>query len=180
MRGIAHALNNRAAALSAVIELSREPDEDPPVVESILGIELQRVTELAAAVRSIGAPRGGVEAFSPHDAAAEALAALKLYVDRRDLLVTIDATSATPIRVPRWMFVRALIALGATAGKDGADARISAVEDGDWLIVAVRAGASFESPCVTELARAMGGGPLEDGRGFRVPTLSAVRQREGH
>src|SRR5687767_8277197 len=74
LRGIAHALNNRATALSAVIELSQDPVEEPSITNSILATELERVRSLTAAVRSIGAPRSGVEAFAPGDAAAEALA----------------------------------------------------------------------------------------------------------
>src|SRR3954470_16965011 len=69
MRGLAHAVNNRAAALSAVLELSSEPDDDPATTRSILSSELSRVRELADVIRIMGPPRGGVEAFSPEDAA---------------------------------------------------------------------------------------------------------------
>ena len=69
MRGIAHALNNRAAALSAVLELSRDSSDDAMSAGLILGSELQRVQDLAKVVRTIGFPRAGMEAFSPRDAA---------------------------------------------------------------------------------------------------------------
>jgi hypothetical protein len=182
MRGVAHSLNNRAAAISAVIELSRDADDDPSVVASILGAELERVTHLQSVVRSIGAPRAGVEAFSPRDAAAEALEALKLHVDHADRPVAIEASGASPIRVPRWMFVRALIVLGAMSGGGGAGARITITDDGDWLNVSAgseRPGDFATSPYVMEVARAMGGGLLSPGAGFRVPTLAALRRREG-
>lgn len=182
MRGIAHALNNRAAALSAVIELAREPDDDPASTGSILSSELERVRALAEVVRTVGPPRSGMEAFSPRDAAIEALAVLKLHAEQNEYPVAIEAADAPPTRVPRWMFVRSLIALGAAACNSGrAAVRISVLEDGEWLVVRVEgasAAAAEVSPYAMELSRAMGGGPLEGQCGFRVPTLAALRQRE--
>ena len=49
LRGIAHALNNRASAISGAIELSDERDESL-AVKSILGTELERVLDLANVV----------------------------------------------------------------------------------------------------------------------------------
>lgn len=182
MRGIAHALNNRAAALSAVIELAREPDEDPASTSSILSSELERVLALAEVVRSVGVPRSGTEAFSPRDAATEALAVLQLHAEQRDHPIAIDAATAPPTRVPRWMFVRSLIALGAAAASSaGAAIRITVLEDGEWLVVRVdgaSAACAELSPYAAELSRAMGGEPLEGQCGFRLPTLAALRRRE--
>ncbi|HEU4996464.1 MAG TPA: hypothetical protein VFT29_16725 [Gemmatimonadaceae bacterium] len=189
IRGIAHALNNRAAALSAVIELSRDvedSDDDPEATRSILSAELSRVTELAKVMRTIGRPRPGVEAFAPSDAADESLAVLQLYLDQRDNPVTIDAAGAPPVRVQRWMFVRALIALGAAASNGGShtggtSVRISITADGDWVrtrIDGMTAPTAQFSPYAAELARAMGGELLQGQLGFRVPSLTAVRQRE--
>lgn len=182
MRGIAHALNNRAAALSAVIELSREPDDDPSSTSSILSTELERVRSLAEVVRSVGVPRGGMEAFSPRDAAIEALAVLKLHAEQREHHIAIDADAAPPTRVPRWMFVRSLIALSAAVSNSGrASVRITVLEDGEWLVVraeAASAPCADVSPYAAELSRAMGGEPLEGHCGFRVPTLTALRRRE--
>src|SRR5437764_11590217 len=97
MRGIAHALNNRAAAISAVIELARDVDEEPPATGSILATELERVNELAAVVRTIGPPRGGVEAFAPRDASEEALVVLRMHAQQRDRVILIEASDAPPI-----------------------------------------------------------------------------------
>ena len=186
LRGIAHALNNRAAALSAVIELSEEPAEEPEVIRSILETELDRVQALAHVVRIIGAPRGGTEAFAPADAAAEALAVLDLHSDARDRGVTVEATQAAPIRVARWLFVRALVALAAglpPSDHTSGPATITLVEDGEWLVARITgAGSTRPSALATELARAMDGEPLADpgGYGFRIPTLAALRRREGH
>jgi hypothetical protein len=170
LRGIAHALNNRAAALSAVIELSREPVEDPSDTEAILTTEFKRTNDLVAVVRSLGAPRRGIEAFAPRDAAKEALAVLGMHAGR-DRPVDIDAQQAPPIRVSRWMYVRALVALGAAATS------ITVSEDGEWLMTRASGGVPA-SLLVAELARLMGGEPLPDHAGFRVPTLAALRQRE--
>ncbi|MEX2180299.1 MAG: hypothetical protein WD801_16410 [Gemmatimonadaceae bacterium] len=184
LRGIAHALNNRASAISAVIELTRDPEDDPEVTQSILATELERLTELSSVVRCIGMPRGGSEAFAPNDAVPEALTVLKLHAEQRERVIMIDAQGAPPTRVPRWMFVRALIALGATAAPDGdraATTRLTVVEDGEWLVARAAGNGGACSRYAGELARAMGGGPLEGGGqcGFRIPTLASLRRREG-
>ena len=185
LRGIAHALNNRASAVSAVIELASEPDDDPSVTRSILTTELQRLMDLAGVVRTIGTPRGGgSEAFAPNDLADEALAVLKLHAEQRDRVIMIDAHAAPPTRVPRWMFLRALIALGASAASPSdrmRTVRLTAIGEGDWLTVRADAGARVpvSSRYAGELAVAMGGEPLPDGNGFRIPTLDALRRREG-
>lgn len=181
LRGIAHALNNRAAALAAVVELSRDPDEDS-AVSSILGTELERVGELVAAVRSMVSGKGAADAFAPADAASEAQAILRLHAELRDRRVAIDASTAPPARLQRWMFVRALIVLGANAARAVANAKIVVVADGDWLVARTddaNAPSAGLTPCLIELAQAMGGEPLSTGYGFRVPSLAALRRREG-
>lgn len=186
LRGVSHALNNRAAALSAIIELSAEPAEDAEAIRSLLKAELDRVQTLSRAVRLVGAPRSGVEAFAPADAVREARAVLEFHADVRDRGVTIDAGKAAPVRVERWQFVRALIALAAECSRDHnanvGRATITIFEDGDWLVTRVD-GVLDRGPTalVMELARAMDGEPLTEagGYGFRVPTLSALRRREG-
>lgn len=177
LRGVGHALNNRAAALSAAVQLGDDPEEAAGVIRTILQPELARVTELAAAVRSLGPPRGGDEAFSPKDAAAEALQVLALHADQREIGVTIDAGRASPVRAQRWMFVRALVVLGGC----GCSTRLSASDDGDWVVVRSngRKPECRASAYITEIAAAMGGESVDDGAGFRVLTLAALRKREG-
>jgi hypothetical protein len=185
MRAVAHALNNRATAISAVIELSRDPfGDDMQVTSSILSSELQRVSDLSRIVRTMAPPRSAIEAFTPKDAAAESLVVLQLQVELREHGVTIEAQSAPPVRAARWMFVRALIALGAAASQrsDGAGpVRIAIEGDGDWVVARVEgvaARTSELSPYTAELATAMGGEALENRLGFRLPTLAVLRQRE--
>jgi hypothetical protein len=182
LRGMAHALNNRAAALSAVRELTGSA-EDSLVIAPLLGTELERMQELVAVVRSLSAPRTGSDAFAPADAAAEAAAILRLHVEHRDHRVVIDARGAPPVRLERWMFVRALIALGAAASpKEAPNVGVSG--SGEWVVARLNgegAATLQATSYVSELAAAMGGGPLrpDEGCGFRVPTLAALRQREG-
>lgn len=178
MRGLAHALNNRAAALSAVIELSREPDDDPDATRQILEGEMARLQELVAAVRAIGAPRAGVEAIMPADLAGELRNLLDLHAELRDRNVAIDVVAPPPVRVERWMLSRALLALAATTPPAPGERTVTLTlaAEGDWLVARTRAEPA--SLYMKELARAMGGEQLPDGSGFRVPTLEAVRQRE--
>jgi hypothetical protein len=178
LRGIAHSLNNRAAALSAAIELASDPTEDAGIVASILTPELARVSELVAIVRTVSVPRPS-EAFLPVEASKDALAVLRIHPDHRERRFSFRGGQATPIRVPRWLFARALIVLGVLAARRNTEIEISAEERGDWI--EVRAGGSVdESAYLAEAAQAMGGETLPgDGAGFRVPTLAAIRRREG-
>ena len=181
LRGIAHALNNRAAALAALVELTSDPPEQPAMLREILDTEQQRVRDLVQAVRSIAVPRGGPEALQPADIAVDVGAVLALHADLRDSGVQIDATQASPIRAPRWAFARALI--GLAAGVPGADRttprRVAIGTEGDWVIVTVDDPGRVTSTLVIELTRLMGGEPLADRYGIRMPTLAALRRREG-
>ena len=178
LRGVAHALNNRAATLSALIQLADDA-EPAPTLRAILATELDRVTGLAAAIRSIGTPRAGEEAFAAADAVSEALQVLALHADQRDATTAIDARDAAPVRVRRWMFVRALVVLAANAGRGSANVRIEIRSSGDELAVRVASESPAPSLYVREIVQAMGGEMLSDGLGFRLPTLAALRQREG-
>jgi hypothetical protein len=177
MRGLAHALNNRAAALSAVVELSREPDDDPAATREILQGEMDRVAELVRVVRAIGMPRSEVEALDPADLVTDLQSILHLHSDMRDRAVQIDASGAPPVRAARWMLTRALVAVAATTAPPPGERSIAVkiAADGEWLTARTNAPRSIY---MAELAAAMGGGPLADGSGFRIPTLEAVRRRE--
>jgi len=178
LKGVAHALNNRAAALSALIQLA--DDAEPAAsLRAILATELDRVTGLAAALRALGTPRAGEEAFAAADAVSEAMQVLALHADQRDAVTGIDSRDAAPVRAHRWMFVRALIVLAANAGRSSPNVRVEIRTSGDHLTVRVASETPAVSPYVQEIARAMGGEALSDGQGFRLPTLAALRQREG-
>jgi hypothetical protein len=165
------------------MELARNPAaEDAIALQSILSQELARVTELGQVMRSLAQPRAAIEAFSPADAAPDVVAILALHPAHREHAVVIDASRASPVRVVRWMFVRALVALAANgAASTGSSPRISVADDDDWVVARLD-GATTPvadlSPYAAELARTMGGEPLRDA-GFRVPSLAGLRRREG-
>lgn len=180
LRGIAHALNNRAAALSAVLELARDPEEEPSVYAPILSTELQRVGDLVSTVRALSAAKQSVDAFTAHEAAAEATIALANHPMARERRVAFESGSAPPVRAARWMYVRALIALGANALQASAETTIQITGEGDWVVTRAKSDAGVRAGAyVREIASAMGGEPLSDGAGFRVPSLAAIRKREG-
>jgi hypothetical protein len=181
LRRIAHSLNNQAAAISAVLELSGDPAAEASAA-SILETELERVRGLVAVLGAIGTPSARSEAFAPADAARDAALVLGFY-DDREQAVFFDADGAPPTRLPRWLFVRALIAIGAVASRrasTAAPATVQVRQDGEWIVVQLANGdgAAVLSPYGAELASAMGGDRLAGGLGFRVPTLAAIRQRE--
>lgn len=179
LRGVAHTLNNRAAALSAAIELASDVTEDSSVVATILAPELERVSEVVAIVRTISVPKPS-EAFLPAEAAKEALAVLRIHPDLRDRRFAFSGGEAAPIRAPRWLFARAVIALGVVIGAAHTDVTITAEERDDWIEVRAGGTVNARSAYLAEAARAMGGEALSgDMTGFRVPTLAALRRREG-
>lgn len=180
MRGVAHSLNNRAAALSAVLELSRESGDDEVATHNILGTELGRVRELAELIRLLGPPRAGAEAFAPDEAVQQAIAVLRLHPDHDDRVTMVQAHGAPPVRVERWMFVRAVIVLAAGARAPSRAVAMQLTGNGDSLEVRLDddAAPAVASVYVTELVAAMGGEMLGTG-GFRIPTLASVRLREG-
>jgi hypothetical protein len=181
LRGIAHGLNNRAAALAALIELTSEPAEQPPVLREILETEQRRVRDLVQAVRTIGAPGGDAEALMPEDVVADARAVLEQHPDLRDGAVQIDVAQVSPVRAPRQTFARLVLALaaGLGGGTRTKPRRLAVTTEGDWLILAADASAGPTSTLAAELARHVGGELLADRYGIRMPTLAALRQREG-
>jgi hypothetical protein len=180
LRGVAHALNNRASSLSALMALCLEPDYTPHATRTQLASELERLREVTAIVRAIGVPKGDIEAFDPADAAQAAAAVIAVHAALRDRLVTINA-AAPPVRAHRWMFVRALVALAgrAAAADRHAPVTLDLTEHGGWVRVTVSGSHPGRSAYIDEIAVALGGESLSDAPGFRLPSLATLRQREG-
>ncbi|HEX7939433.1 MAG TPA: hypothetical protein VF483_10605 [Gemmatimonadaceae bacterium] len=181
LRGVAHALNNRAASMSALMALVVEPDYTPQTTRAMLSTEVDRLHEIVGVVRAVGAPKGDAEAFEPVEAARAASAVLSLHAALRDRKVLINAV-APPVRACRWMFVRALVVL---AGRAALVERKSAVtidinEVDGWVhATASAAPPGSRSAYLEEIAVALGGEPLVESSGFRMPTLATLRRREG-
>ena len=181
LRGIAHGLNNRGAALAALAELTSDPAEHASVLHEILAAEQLRVRELAHAVRMISEWRGAAEALLPADVIGDVSVVLAHHPDLRDGAVQIEADQGSPIRVPRWAFVRALLAVAAylTGGTRANPRRIVITTEGDWLVITADHPAHTASRLAIELAHLMGGDALDGRYGIRLPTLAALRRREG-
>ena len=142
---------------------------------------MDRLHEIVNVIRAVGGPNGGVEAFDPGDAAQAASAVIALHASLRDRTVTINAV-APPVRTHRWIFVRALIVLvGRAAAADRrAPISLDLTEHDGWIhVAATGASAGGPSPYIHEIAVVLGGEPLAEGSGFRIPSLAALRQREG-
>ena len=181
LRGVAHALNNRAATLAALVELTSEPAEHPSVLREILTTEQERVRDLVHVARILAMPPAEPEALMPADAARDVSQVLEHHPGLRDGAVHFDASGASPVRVPRWAFVRALIALavGLPGATRAAPRRITIVTEGDWLVVSADRDQAPIPALASELARGMEGEPLPGRYGIRLPTLDALRRREG-
>lgn len=191
LRGVAHALNNRAASVLAVVELWNEPEPASGSTRALLEGEVQRLRDLVDVVRAVGASRGEVEAFEPADAVRAARAVIGLHADLRERSITIDGASAPPVRTRQWMFVRALVALAAVASRRGGSGASGAQGAGavtievrgeaGWVVIRTTGAGQTPglTPYVLETARAMGGEPLADLAGFRLPSLAELRRREG-
>jgi hypothetical protein len=181
LRGVAHALNNRAASMSALMALCMEPDYTPTSTRDLLATEVDRLHGIVGVVRTIGAPRGDTEAFEPADAAGSAKSVLGLHAAMRDRSVTIGGNPG-PVRAHRSMFVRALVVTVArVAAADRRAAITLDLSEQEGWVYAVAEGATPDgrSAFLDEIAIAMGGKPLPDAAGFRLPTLATLRQREG-
>lgn len=181
LRGIAHSLNNRAAAINAVMELAGDPDDDVASTVSILRTELEKVSELSSVARAIGAPRTSEDAFLSSDALRHARSVLSMHSELREREIVIDVSSRQPMRGPEAAYFRAtmLLAAGTTNGAASPELRIS-VRDESSTVTTVVAGTADArvSPAIVEMVRALGGEPLSGAYGFSVPTLESIRPRE--
>jgi hypothetical protein len=178
LRGVAHSLNNRAAALAAVAELIADPADRPEALREILATEQDRVRDLVRALQTIGAGGSEAEALMPADVAADVAVVMQHHPDLREGVVEIDASQGAPVRATRWMFARVVLVLaaGLAGGPRWQPRRLAMRTVDDWLSIAA------EHPAPTprlasELARHFDGEPLPDRYGIRVPTLAAVRRR---
>jgi hypothetical protein len=180
LRGVGHALNNRAAALGAIVELSGA--DDVAETRELAQGEVRRLSELARALLFIGDRGGGVQAFAPADAAHEARALLELHRDFREGVPAMDAARGGPVRTRRDTFVRALVALASRVPREpvATPPTLTIATEDDWVVAQLSGDGGAVTPLVAELARAMDGEPLSPPRyGFRVPSLKAIRRREG-
>src|SRR5437667_8124640 len=84
LRGVAHSLNNRATALSAVVELSRGGGDDPSAARSILWTELERMREVIRVTQVLGPLQETVTSFAPRDAIEDAFVVARLHEEQHE------------------------------------------------------------------------------------------------
>jgi len=193
LQGLHHALNNRIGSLSAVVELFQLGDL--PVEGASfdsMASDLARLGECSRMVRLL--PRDAVSGEEPlilDDVLADVFALHRFLHDVRDVQVTIVPTPyVEPVRVTRWVLVRALTLLLYDAKRlaraERTTVRIMTESDEQVVRLEFRVGGPAlvsavpgrpESRYAESLAASFGGmvnrGPGV--AGLRLPTLKARR-----
>ena len=185
LQGLVHALNNRVAALSAFIELSRYEDEetDPLVVLPAEIEQLHRVNGLFSLLPARGSEPEALELPLVLDDA------LRMHEHhprlRGERCQVVREGMPLPVRAPRWALFRVLLLLIHAAkrsadtvqGRGGSPLRVV----GDATYVSVHAMTLAEaSDSLKSLAQRCGGTCAREGEElvFRLPSILEVRRRE--
>ena len=186
LQGLIHALNNRVAALGALVELARlDPQEAAESLEGLTG-ELTQLGRVNALFALLPDRRSEAEALELPDLLDDALALHAHHPRLRNETCAVHyAGTVLPVRAPRWALLHALVMLvhavkraaESVHERGGVPLRVEGSEE--W--VAVRVHQASEPPadlatlalrCGAELGR-------DDGATvFRLPTLLELRRRE--
>lgn len=187
IRGIAHALSNRAAALSLAAE--SVDDADPELrTESRerLTSEVARLGEVTELLKLL--PMEGVgrpEAFQVDEVVASAVALHRHHLGLRAVpLDVVVGENVPPVRVERRILLRALVLL-LSAARRAAQTRDETVRlsiDGaaDRVSIGTTTPVSSVGRELEQLASRMGGLAVGGPAGLRmeIPSLAALRARE--
>lgn len=189
LRGTAHALSNRAGALSALRDLGTL-DEDG---RELFTGEIARLTRLIHLLRLVPAEPGALpEALDVAAIASDAVAVLALHPDSRELLwdARVDGVPQ-PVRAERWVLLRCVLLMcaGALAGciaRGARRLRITTSGDEETTVVSLADGDEQPttwkepSPYARELATRLGGALSWRGAALelRMPTLAVARAHE--
>jgi hypothetical protein len=185
LQGLVHALNNRVAALSALVELARLGDEEEDPL-SALPSEIAQLHQVNGLFALLPARRSDAEALDPSVAMEDALHLHEHHPRLRGerCVVTYEGT-ATAVRVPRWAFVRALVMLIHAAKRAGESvqgrgcAPVRVRSDAAALGVHVETSVEPSADLVALAARCGGAITQEGGElTLRLPTLLELRRRE--
>lgn len=194
LRGIGHALSNRVAGLLALAEIP--PDEHDDESLGLLPHEAQRLQELLRVVKLLPADRAAKPgALMLDDVIGDGCTVMALHPSGREITWSAaGAGGAQPVRVERWMLLRALLlmmdvcrewalAAGSRAatvrvgdGGDGATSLLEvAVVGGDGAAARSLGDGSYLATLVEQL-----GGTLRVGETLTLalPTLAELRRRE--
>jgi hypothetical protein len=202
LRGVGHAMNNRAAALSAVVQVLASSGPQGPL-EGALRSETERLQRVVELLRLL--PRrweSDPEPVLVGDLVPSALELLALHSDLPETRFAWEADgSLPPVLVEPSLLIHVLCLLGTAAAKEAARTGARAVSfrgssDGDAVRVEIVVGEpdpsladpaapeGGEDPAAAEALLAHAGGELSverDGElrmAFRLPTLAAARRRE--
>jgi hypothetical protein len=144
LRGVGHALSNRAAGLLALAEIPM--DEHDAESLGMLPHEAARLQELLRIVKLLPAETAAVPAaLLIADVARDACAVMALHPTGREVAWHITGEQgAAPVRVERWMLLRTLLLLldGArqranAAGSRSVEVRLGSSVDGTLATVAL-------------------------------------------
>ncbi|HTK50047.1 MAG TPA: hypothetical protein VL328_18835 [Gemmatimonadaceae bacterium] len=185
LHGLVHALNNRMAALGALVELARLGDEPGDTLEG-LSDELTMLGQVNALFALLPERRSEPEALELSAALDDALRLHAHHPRLRHVgceALVDDALS--PVRAPRWALVRALVLLvhaAKRAGESLQDRGVATIQlraDGPEVVVRVEAPGT---PAAELLALAERCGARAEREGdaltLRLPTLAELRRRE--
>jgi hypothetical protein len=174
LRGVAHALSNRVAALSGVAGLVDFGNLPLNRLSRALGSEVSQLGQLVEMVRllpSDARPRG--EAIELRTMLPAVVALHALHADLRDVACTVqDDRNAQPVHLGRSVFVHAVLLLVDVAKRDALRGRgsvsLSYRGDSTWVTVAVESLGGVTLPT--------GGGSADEERELRRGLAAAVAQ----
>lgn len=174
LRGVAHALSNRVAALSGVAGLVDFGNLPLNRLSLALGSEVSQLGQLVEMVRllpSDARPRG--EAIELRTLLPAVVALHALHADLRDVACTVqDDRNAQPVHLGRSVFVHAVLLLVDVAKRDALRGRgtvlLSYRGDSTWVTVAVESLGGVTLPT--------GGGSADEERELRRGLAAAVAQ----
>ena len=187
IRGIAHAMSNRTAALSLAAESVDDPDAElrSESRERLISevARLGEVTDLLKLLPMEGL--GRPEAFQVREVVAEAVALHRHHLGLRAVpLDIVHGESVPPVRIERRVLLRALVLLLSAARRaaQGRDEPVTLSIEGDADQVSIHTTTSVPSVGreLAELAGRMGGSVSGGPTGLRmqIPSLAALRARE--
>lgn len=186
LRGIAHSVSNRVAALGVLIELG-----DAETAEGRAGIagELRQLQAVNVLLKQLAAEPRPAEAMSLMELCEQAASLHALRLELRDVPCRVTGQAEVAVRADRVRTIRLLLVLLSRAARGAADG-VSAQVNGDDAEARVLIGGAGQEPLPAEL-HAMAdelGGRLEHAEGATagapgavalvLPSLQEIRRRE--
>lgn len=183
VRGLAHALSNRVAALSlAADDLADESPDVAAEARARLAGEVERLATIDRLLKLVPGDRAArAQALLPGEVLADALALHAHHLELREVTLRGAAdASAPPVRVPRALLLRALVLLLSAGRRAAGGGAVSVTMDGDASALRVVVSPAGDPGEAADLAAAIGGRiELAEGRAtMSLPSLQAVRERE--